>query len=428
MPVWPLLTRYAAPLAVIWGVGCIFLANVPVVDLTLPGFVAKSLFSLFGVVLLAANWRRILANLDGGEVLGIAFFAALCIIASFVSIARGEPFSMYRLVKVLVLNVDIFLVAKLLDSRVAIERYVRAFALVCLLASTQAIVAVVAEFAGVRRAFMLGTVNESGVLTGSFDYAWFGLLGRVNSDIRTMFYFDEPAYFGQMLAVGLVMMVAMRRLAGIAVIGLGLLTSWAVAAWGGTALALVVIMVRFRQLREMLVIGALIAIGVLLLLPMVERLGTGVVFSLMDKFAAGASGTDKANAFFHLMDYLRNSPFGAGLVDLEAEFNAYFNSSPSPVQLALYFGILSLPCLAMLCLPVVWQGLIRPAGRYGGVLWIGLGGAMVATLTAGPLLKYWMVFLFSALLTLRRVELGEREAAFVKAAPRFDGGLALPSA
>lgn len=403
MPVWLLPTRYAAPIAAVWGAGSVILANMPLFDLTYAGFAAKTLFSAFGFVIVAANWRRITNNLDGAEVLGIGLFTALAIFASFVAISRGEPFSLYRLIKVLFINVDIFLFAKLLDSRAAIRRYVDAFALICLVASIQSILAVGAEFAGVRREFIVATASNASLVTDYYSYAWYGLLGRVATDMRTMFYFDEPAFYGQLLAVGLVVMVAARRPIGIVVVGLGLLSSWAVASWGGAAVALVVIAVRYRQLREMLVIGALLLLAALVLLPAVDRLGVGVVSSLFDKFAPGASGSDKANAFLYLFQYLGTNPFGAGLVDLEASFNQYFNSSPSPVQIALYFGVFSLPLFAILCLPVLWQGVINPASRYGGILWIGLGGAMIATLTAGPLLKYWMVFLFSALLTLRRI-------------------------
>ncbi len=402
------LHRRSAQLAAAWGACAVVLSNMPIMDATAYGFAVKILLTFAGVVLIAANWRRVFDNLDGGEFAGLTLYGAMCFAASLNAVIGEQDFSFYQLVKLLFLNLVVFLVAKLLDSREAIQTYLRWFMAVVYLSCAQSLVSVFAAAGGMHTALTV-TIASAGPTFADVKLAWLGLLGRSSSDMRSAFYFSEPAYYGQLLVVGLALAIASERRIRVAFVGMALASSIAIASWGGAAIALVMIFGRFGGWRQAIVIGVVGLIGAVAFVYVLAPNLSFIDHFVLGKFKEGGSGSDKSIAFLEVLNYIAQHPWGIGMTNLVA-LDETINAASSVVQLLLFFGLLTLPFLFGVSVVSAWQGLIRPSSKYSGTIWMGLIGAMIATGTAGPLLKYWMVFLLSALLTLRRIELGERRA------------------
>ena len=400
----------APGLAAVYGILTPFMANMPLFDSNPIGNVIRYAIVGSGFVLIGANLKRLTANLRGGEILLLVFFLVTVFFEVGNAFATGYVADPYSAAKMILISLDVYLVAKLLDSRAAFERYMALYCALALVASIQVVASVLADYFHVRRIMMINvsTVPGEPVLLGLG-----GLLGTImGGDFRSCFYFSEAGYFGQFLLPAFAYAFQTKRNWSMAVMALAFIGSLSTAAVPIAALIILILTVRFGRFKSALIVLTGI---VVVAIPVVYLLDHTSLAIFTEQSKTG-SYTDKASSLIKAYEIFRNNVLGVGMVDLN-EFLLFFDPAPGVIMMMLQFGVLQLPLLLIIWGYLFYFGVVRPPDRASAATALGIGAAMGAALILGPIMKYYTIFMLSALITQIRIVTGERNATDFRVAP-----------
>ncbi|MES2294527.1 MAG: hypothetical protein V4527_14585 [Pseudomonadota bacterium] len=389
--------------AAVYGMLAPFMANMPLFDANPIGNIIRYAIVGSGFILIGANLKRVTANLRGGEILLLFFFVITVFFEAGNAFATGYVADPYSAAKMILISLDVYLVAKLLDSRAAFERYMALYCTLAFIASIQVVASVLADYFHVRRIMMINvsTIPGEPVLLGMG-----GLLGTImGGDFRSCFYFSEAGYFGQFLLPAFAYAFQTKRNWSMAVMALAFIGSLSTAAVPIAALIILIMTVRFGRFKSALVVLAGIAIVAIPVIYLLDHTSLAV-FTEQSKTGSYA---DKASSLIKAYEIFRSHVLGVGMVDLN-EFLIFFDPAPGVIMMMLQFGVLQLPLLLIIWGYLFYFGVIRPPDRASAATALGIGAAMGAALILGPIMKYYTIFMLSAVITQIRIVNGERGA------------------
>jgi hypothetical protein len=389
--------------AAAFGAATPFLNNMPIIDATAAGLVVSFALIGVGMVLVVWGFPTIGARLAPGERLFLAGFLAAVTLASLAGLASGVNPEPATLIKLIVLSTLLYFAAKLLQDSDGVDRYLRWFYYLCVFAAVQAIVAAVVGVLGLRQ---IGLIDLSG---GGDRYvlSWWGLLGGDNGSFRTNFYFSEPSYFAQMLIPAIFFAYATKRWLGVAILLVGLMTTVAFSSSIAFLFGFTVLILRRGLGLASLTIAA---IGAAVILGALNFLADNRLI-YVQLFVRGKSVADKFEVTQLTLSHLADYPLGIGAVDLHNRYGAYVNTANGMFDLAAQLGFPGLVCIFSIGLYLAYL-VFRPGGnREVAAIAIGLGSLILAGATHGPFLKYFAIFMLSALVLKASSLAGARATA-----------------
>ncbi|WP_445678492.1 hypothetical protein [Radicibacter daui] len=381
----------------IWGVAAISLSNMPILEFTLPGAAIRLGMIAAGLLLLALNSNRILRGFGAIEAAVLLTFLVISLVAALMPLFLGRNPDIGATMKLMFLILLAYALPKAMTTPQEIERYLRLFYLVVLIAAAQAILSFGAFLIGLRH---IGEINIAmGNSDGRYILGWYGLLGASQGTTpRTNFYYSEPSHFGHILIIGLAYALATRRHFGALIIGVGLLTTIGLTAISASVLLVGLFVVRYGRLVRGLLILAPLGIGVAMASGFI--LHSNLLYSILFRQHSAA---DKISSIFFILEHLETHPLGIGLTTADATLYPGINLTNGILQYTIFYGVMAIPIVAAIYSFIAWRGLIRPTSELSGIMTMAMLPLLVATVFHGPHLKYWMVFLLSALVSYTRM-------------------------
>jgi hypothetical protein len=390
--------------AAVYGMLTPFLANMPLFDSNPLGNLIRYGFAAVGLIIIAFNFRRVTQNTLGAETLLLGFFVLTVLFEVGNAYFTGYVADPYSAVKTIIITADVYLVAKLLDSKAAVERYMALYCMLAVAASFQVIASVFADFFHLRRLLM---VNVSTDPANPTFLGLGGLLGTImGGDFRSCFYFSEAGYFGQFLLPPFAYAFQTKRYWSLVVMALAFLGSFSIAALPMAALIILILMLRFGRVKSALIIISgitLIGLSLFYALNATEL----AIFIQQDKTG---SFQDKYYSLSMAYDIFKNNPLGLGLIDI-TQLGDRLDPAAGVIMIVLQFGVVQIPLLLMIASFLFYRGIIVPANDKAAVMALGIGAAMTAALILGPIMKYYTLFMLGALVTYVRIVVGERRKA-----------------
>jgi hypothetical protein len=401
-----LYAAFAPAFATVYGMLTPFLANMPVFDSNPLGNLIRYFFAAAGLITIAFNFRRVTKNLLGAETLLLGFFVVTILFEVGNAYLTGYVADPYSAVKTIIITVDVYLVAKLLDSKAAVERYMALYCILAVVASIQVIASVFADFFHLRRILMINVSTDPAHPT---FLGLGGLLGTImGGDFRSCFYFSEAGYFGQFLLPAFAYAFQTKRYWSLVVMALAFLGSFSIAALPMAALIILILMLRFGRVGSALIIISGITLSGLLVLDAFNATELAI-FAAQDKTG---SFQDKYYSLSMAYDIFRNNPLGLGMIDI-TQFGDRLDPAAGVIMMVLQFGVVQIPLLLMIAGFLFYRGIIVPANDKAAAMALGIGAAMTAALILGPIMKYYTIFMLGALVIYVRIVNGERQNSSV---------------
>ena len=374
-------------IVILWGLCLLFITQVPVLEVSLPGIFLRYLILAGAVMLLIVNLPRILPSLGLFEVSVIGYFILAITISSAAGIWSGFPPDLVTFIKFLILNVFIYFIARSLDSKRSIEIFLHIYYLLALISAFQGIMALVADYWGIRQLGVI-PITDGGLDSAPYSLTWYGLLGGDVGNFRTNFFFSESSYFAHFLFPAIGYALAKEKRVGLFVLIAGLLSSFSAAALIALVGFLSLWSLRFLKLRSMLCFF----IGIVVItapLAMYFTQNESVYLLLTDRTY---SINDKMYTYQVAFQWLLEHPLGSGLIDTDDYFGLAVNTSGGLFNYIIWFGWLAWPFVFMVTGSLLVTGLIaRHDHLYSGMA-LSMFFLCVASISHGPLIKYYMVF------------------------------------
>jgi hypothetical protein len=376
----------------VWAVLCLpFLSDVPALDYTLIGNLLRAL-GVAGVVFFACwNAKTALKNIPGSMVWFVFYMLLIGVVSTVSGVFYDRYVDLSQVLKFYVLNVCLLLVAMSYGCRGEIEKIFKWYYLLCLFAACQAVAALLADHMGIRQ------FAEIAIDRGDSDYhymlSWYGLLGGDVWNNRTNFYFSESTHFAQFLFPGIAYSLAYRKTIGAAILLAGFATTF--SAFAGMALGayLLVWYVFYSKNSErfLLFTFAVILVG----LGYVYVSSTEFLFERL--FERDHSILDKLNTYAVALQELSNHPLGVGPFTASQFYGEGVNTSGGIFSWVVWFGWLAFPALFALLYSLVSCARSKGRDRLLVSMSLCLFFMTVATISHGPLPKYYMVFFYGLL-------------------------------
>lgn len=365
-----------------------FITKVPLMEFTLVGkaFRLVVLLLLFCFLLIRIN--KSLGSYRFIE--GIFIFYMISIIAaSTVSGVVGDRYAEFAMMaKFVVINLSIYTIAISLNSVKSILQAFRLYYGVCCFAACQAVFAMVADAFGVRA--LMEIPLSDGRAEYTYYLSWFGVLGGDLHNNRANFYFAESSHFAHFLFPGIAYAFAERKKWGLLLLLAGFASTFAGAASFALIMFVILFYVRTKDLKGFLFLTLVLLLG-------------GVAFyfyAVSDAhlfarlFHRTQSIEDKTRTYAVAFQWLMNYPLGSGIFETSKYFGSDINTSGGLFNWVLWFGWLAIPAVFFLLAPFVYLSFRLSATRFEIAFSLGLFFMTVATISHGPLPKYYMVFLY----------------------------------
>lgn len=223
--------------------------------------------------------------------------------------------------------------------------------------------------------------------------SWYGLLGGDVWNNRTNFYFSESTHFAQFLFPGIAYALANRRMLGTAILLAGFATTF--SAFAGMVLAayLLVWYVFYSKNSERFVVFAFVVVLVGLGYEYVSA--TEFLFERL--FHRDHSIDDKMNTYVVALQELSNHPLGVGPFTASQFYGEDVNTSGGIFSWVVWFGWLAFPALFALLYSLASCARSMGRDRLLVSMSLCLLFMTVATISHGPLPKYYMVFFYGLL-------------------------------
>jgi hypothetical protein len=400
------ITRKWENAAVIYGIVLVTLAQMPVFDSTTLGAVIRYSEIAFALILVGQNFQLVSRRFSGGEATFVLGYLAILLISTLAGTFAGTNPEPAELLKRVTVDLSIYSSAKVIVSEEAVERYVRWFTYVCLFAAIQAVPAVIANFFDVRG---LHDIRITSLSEGGHVLSWWGLLGAGTNNYRADFYFSEASYFAQMLIPGIVYALTRRRGLWLVILLVGFVLTSAAAVGAALCVVMLIAATRFRLNSRLLVAMGIFAaiVGAALIVLLNSR--AAFLISLFDR---KGSIENKLASFNYIFLQLQRYPFGLGPVNLPEFFGRSItavNSANGILDVAAHYGFLGLALALGLLLCLLYLVLSRREDWRVSALALGSFGIFISTVTHGPFIKYYALFMCSAAFSLRTTLLQGRK-------------------
>ena len=182
--------------------------------------------------------KTIYPRISKSEKIVILLVTVISIIAVANSFVLGISPDLLYFSKLIILNITIYLLAKLIPRRDLLEKYLKIIYYIACIASIQGAINVAAD---VSEYYYIGETVIKGLgETEDLVLPFWGITGA-HVFMRSFWYFSEASYFAQFLMIGLGYAIATRRYFGTALLTIGILSSFAVASMFAILIVLVVI-------------------------------------------------------------------------------------------------------------------------------------------------------------------------------------------
>ena len=145
--------------------------------------------------------------------------------------------------KLILLNISIYLLAKLIPEQDLLEKYLRIIYYIACIASIQGALTIAAD---IGEFYYIGETVIRGIGgSGDIILPFWGLIGA-HVFMRAFWYFSESAYFAQFLMIALGYAIATRRHLGIPLLTIGILSTFAVGSMIATLIILLAVTLSSR--------------------------------------------------------------------------------------------------------------------------------------------------------------------------------------
>lgn len=368
-----------------------FLSLSPVTDFTLLGNSVRIITITILVIVFVARLNRSLGALSNSEILFFAYMAAIGGVSTVFGILANRYAEPSMMAKFFLLQLLIYFVAISIRTLSSIKKILYLYYLLCLFASVQAILALAAEFLGVRELGAIGI--DDGRAEYHYQLSWFGLLGGDVGNGRTNFYFSEATHFAHFLVPGIAFALGMRKYWGLGLLLGGFASTFSGAASAILLVYLLVWVFRASDIRALIAIIVFFAVGYALL-DVYVNLDEGFNQRLFNR---ESSVEDKALTYLAAFQALMEHPFGLGVFNTPDFYGISVNTSGGLFNWIVWFGWLSVPAVGVLLTALLYVGLRSRDDPILASLGFGMFFLSLGTFTHGPLPKYYMVFFYGLL-------------------------------
>lgn len=374
-----------------------FVSQAPLFEQTTLGSIIRYLTIGLVVVFATLRAKSIRRNLTGFEGVLIAYLYIIGMISFFAGVGEGFSGDPIALAKFFVLQPLIYLLALSLNRIEDVDRFFCLYYRLCLFASVQGILALLFEYMGIRAFLDFPLfVNDDGV---AYNLSWFGLLGTDVGNGRTNFFFSEATHFAHFLFPGVAYALAKKKYVSTAV----LLGGFASTFTGAASMAMAGFLI-FWTLRHLELKMALwfLCIGV----PGVWMLGN---YANMDQdffvrlMVRDTSIGDKLLTLDYAITELLNKPIGVGVFNTADHYGQALNTSSGLFRWIIWFGFLGLPfwliTFSSLMIMNFKAQSVHEVATYSLMTVFMIG----ATISHGPLPKYYMIFILGVIFRYHRL-------------------------
>ena len=200
--------------------------------------IAAAIFAL-----VFAHAKTIYHRLTHAEKIVILLVGGISLIALTNSFALGMVPDLFYFSKLVLLNISIYLLAKLIPEQDLLEKCLRFIYYIACIASIQGALTVAMD---IGEFYYIGETVIKGIGgSGDIIFPFWGLIGS-HVFMRAFWYFSESAYFAQFLMIALGYAIATRRHLGIAFLTIGILSSFAVGSMIATLIMLLAVTLSSR--------------------------------------------------------------------------------------------------------------------------------------------------------------------------------------
>ncbi len=369
----------------------------PVMDFTYPGI----FFRYLGLLILTFLFISVVLEGKCSTSLEEDLFAWYMILIGAISIISGlyagNMFNLDSIIKFYVLNFLIYIVAKSFISIKEIKHFFNLYYWICLIASTQAVLAMIAEYVGIRDLWQIP------ISDGRQDYryylSWGGFLGGDVGNGRTNFYFSEATHFAHFLFPSIAYALGLKRWLGLIVLLAGFASTFSGAASFALLAFIIIWSFSYATLKDKFLLFALSGIGCLVLYLYVN-LDPDFYRVMFDR---KTSILDKLTTYHFLYFSILIEPFGRSIFETSSYFAGVINTSPGLFNLGIWFGIWALPPISVVLWALYKSSFLEVSDALFKTMCLGLFFLTVATFSHGPTPKYFMVFFYGCLMRYREM-------------------------
>ncbi len=395
--------RLRHKVVILWGLCLPFLAQVPALDMTLPGTILRYVVVAAAVILLVVNLSRILPALGLFEATVIGYFLLAAAISSAAGIWDGFSPDLATFTKFFMLNFFIYLVARSLDTERSVECFLRAYYVLALIAAIQGIATLAAEHWGVRQLGIV-PIDDGGSESAPYALTWYGLLGGDVGNFRANFFFSESTHFAHFLFPAIGYALAKEKHIGLLILITGFASSFSVTAFVALVGLLILWSLRFARARTIVSLIVGVAVATAALAIYITQNETAF-FLLIDRTQ---SVEDKLHTYQVAYQWLFEHPLGSGLIDTVNYFGLTVNTSGGLFNYAIWFGWLAWPAVLSIIGILLVTGVSARRDRLYSGMALSLFFLCMATISHGPLFKYYMIFFLGLCATYWSIRRGSK--------------------
>jgi hypothetical protein len=374
----------------------------PVMDFTMPGVI----FRFLGIAILVILFFKVILKRGYSTSIWENTFVLYMLLIGVISLVAGlyadTFFDVSLIIKFYLLNFLIYVVAKSFYSVKEIKYFFHLYYLLCIFASIQAVIALTAEFFGLRDLWQVP------ISDGRDDYryflSWAGILGGDVGNGRANFYFSEATHFAHFLFPGIAYALGLKRWHGLIILLAGFTCTFAGAAGLVLITFLIIWSAREASIKNILISLPIAALGFLMFYFYVN-LDPDFYRRMFDR---ETSILDKLSTFHHMYLSLLTEPFGLGIFNAPSYFGSLINTSPGLFNWSVWFGVLAIPPVAVILWTFFKFSFYEINDSLFTTMSLGLLFLTIATFSHGPTPKYFMVFFYGCLMRYRMLSLKSR--------------------
>lgn len=374
-----------------------FMSQVPILEETSLGVVIRFLAIALLVILAFTRTTFIAANSRSVDFYIFFYMLLVGLVSALSGLAYGFSSEPIMAIKFYVLQGLIYFLALSLRTLNSIEKFLSLYYKVCLIAAIQSILAITMEYLGLRHiADYSLLISQEGV---QYNLNWYGLLGGDVGNGRTNFYFSESTHYAHFLFPGIIYALIKARYAALGVLIAGFASTFAAAASLALFSFLTMWILRHFDIRTSVITIAFLLLSFWL---------TSVYANMDQDFFVRLTNRDLsiADKLFTLQyayEAIQERPFGVGVFDTADYFGYRLNTSSGLFRWIIWFGVLGIPVLLFILSALVVINL--KSGKHLRLAGLSLGVAFMigATISHGPMPKYFMIFFLGIVVRWNRI-------------------------